>query len=235
MNLSNNTIIAIDGFSSCGKSTIAKDLAKKLNFTYIDSGAMYRAVTLLALRNDLIDGVNISLHNLLQELDKIRLEFRFNSEKDRQEIYLNGENVEDEIRDIEVSDAVSIISKQKDVRKVMVDLQRKMQDSSGIVMDGRDIGTVVFPNADLKIFMTASEEIRAQRRYLELMEKNMDVSYDEIRKNIAYRDFIDQNRDESPLRKAEDAYELDNTHLTRQEQLDWILNIYTQKVLKSNS
>lgn len=235
MNSSNNTIIAIDGFSSCGKSTIAKDLAKKLNFTYIDSGAMYRAVTLLALRKDLIDGVNISLHNLLQELDQIRLEFRFNSEKDRQEIYLNGENVEDEIRDIEVSDAVSIISKQKDVRKVMVDLQRKMHISSGIVMDGRDIGTVVFPNADLKIYMTASEEIRAQRRYLELKDKNIDVSYEEIRKNIAYRDFIDQNRDESPLRKAEDAYELDNTHLTRQEQLDWILNIYTQKVLNSNS
>ena len=228
-------IIAIDGFSSCGKSTIAKDLAAILKYTYIDSGAMYRAVTLLAIRKDYIDGININMNELTAELEHIDIKFIYSQERQRQEIHLNGENVEDEIRDIEVSDCVSLISKQKAVRKKMVDLQRKLGQSRGIVMDGRDIGTVVFPDSELKIFMTASEEVRGRRRYDELKPKNKELTFDEIRKNIHHRDFIDQNREESPLRRAEDAIELDNSELNKDEQLKWILDVYNSKIVEQTS
>ncbi len=233
--ISDKIIIAIDGLSSCGKSTIAKELAEKLKYTYVDSGAMYRAVTLLAIQKDLIDGVNINLNELTVELNHIDIVFRYNEDLGRQEIYLNGQNVEDEIRDIEVSDCVSLVSKQKVVRHKMVDLQRKLGKNRGVVMDGRDIGTVVFPDAELKIYMIASEEVRAKRRFDELKLKNKDLTLEEIRKNIHHRDFIDQNREESPLRKAADAIELDNSDLNREEQLDWILNVYKEKILNHSN
>ncbi len=233
--ISDKIIIAIDGLSSCGKSTIAKELAEKLKYTYVDSGAMYRAVTLLAIQKDLIDGVNINLNELTVELNHIDIVFRYNEDLGRQEIYLNGQNVEDEIRDIEVSDCVSLVSKQKVVRHKMVDLQRKLGKNRGVVMDGRDIGTVVFPDAELKIYMIASEEVRAKRRFDELKLKNKDLTFEEIRKNIHHRDFIDQNREESPLRKAADAIELDNSDLNREEQLDWILNVYKEKILNHSN
>ena len=220
-----NIIIAIDGYSSCGKSTIAKGVAKKLNFTYIDSGAMYRAVTLLAIRNNIIDGISIEEKELQKLLEDIDIKFIQTKDSQSQDTYLNGENVESDIRDIEVSDHVSIISKISFVRKKMVDIQRELGKNKRIVMDGRDIGTVVFPDADLKIFMTASEHVRAKRRYDELSAKQVEVNLDEIVRNIHKRDFLDKNREESPLRKAEDAIELDNSEMTRDEQLEWIWDV----------
>ncbi|MCF8371925.1 MAG: (d)CMP kinase [Bacteroidales bacterium] len=222
-------IIAIDGFSSCGKSTLAKEVAQKLNYKYIDSGAMYRAVTLLAINHDLIEGVQIDEERLLNLLNKVSIDFRYNAKKNKQETYLNNNNVEDEIRDIEVSDHVSIISKVKIVRECMVDQQRKMGLDKRIVMDGRDIGTVVFPNAELKIFMTASEEVRAKRRYDEIKAMGKEVLLKDVSTNIQKRDMIDQNREESPLRKATDAIVLDNSKMNRQEQLEWVLKILSEK------
>lgn len=215
-------IITIDGFSSCGKSTLAKQLAKKLNYTYIDSGAMYRAITLYFLRN------NINLENekeIRDALKNISLEFILNEHSGNSEIYLNGENVGYIIRDIVVAEKVSDVAALKEVRAFAVAAQQKMGHYKGIVMDGRDIGTTVFPDAEVKIFMVADEAVRVERRYAEMFDKNPNISLDEIKSNIAMRDYIDSNRKVSPLRKAEDAIELDNTNLTQKEQLEFAMNL----------
>lgn len=212
-------IIAIDGFSSCGKSTLAKQLAKKLKYLYIDSGAMYRAVTLFALNNNLIDEKKLSEKEIISKIPEINISFELDSDHNPITI-LNQRNVEDEIRNIKVSSYVSLISKIPEVRKKMVALQREMGKSKRIVMDGRDIGTVVFPDAELKLFLTADLEIRAKRRYLELKDKTKDISLEEIKKNIEERDKLDQSRKESPLKKADDAIVIDNSNITKQEQLD---------------
>lgn len=217
-------IIAIDGHSSCGKSTVARDLANLLNIAYIDTGAMYRAVTLFALRQNMIINGQIIEQALRQNIENIVIDFRFNPENKVNETYLNGENVEKEIRTLEVSSNVSPVSALGFVRKHLVALQRRMGEKGGVVLDGRDIGTVVFPNADLKIFMTASPEIRAKRRYDEMIDKGLNPKFEEILKNIQERDKIDSTRAESPLRKADDAIVLDNSHMTRREQLEWIIN-----------
>lgn len=216
-------VIAVDGFSSCGKSTLAKALAHKLKYVYIDSGAMYRAVTLFALRNGMIENGIPDSKALISKLNKIRISFRFDSGKEENLTFLNGENIENEIREPQVSDNVSRVSAIKEVRREMVKQQQEMGKNKGIVMDGRDIGTVVFPDAELKIFMTADPEIRAQRRYRELVTKGVEVSMEEVRQNIASRDYIDQNREESPLKKAGDAIVLDNSHMTPNQQLDWAI------------
>ena len=216
-------IIAIGGHSSCGKSTMAKSLAQSLGYTYIDSGAMYRVVTLYALRNGLIKNGVPDIKKVIAELKNINITFQWDEKTGRNTTYLNGENVEDEIRRLEVSQNVSPISTIAEVRHEMVRQQRENGKNKGIVMDGRDIGTVVFPNAELKIFMTASPEIRAQRRFLELKEKGLEVDYDEILKNVEGRDKIDSTRKVSPLKKAGDALVLDNSNLNREEQLKWTL------------
>lgn len=213
--------IAIDGHSSCGKSTMAKDLARKIGYIYVDTGAMYRAVTLYALRNGMLDD-KVALEHALGD---IKITFRLNEES-RPETYLNGENVEREIRSIEVSNHVSPIATLPFVRKFLVAQQQAMGTEKGIVMDGRDIGTVVFPDAELKIFVTASAEVRAQRRYDELKAKGQEASYDEILKNVVERDYIDSHREVSPLRKADDAIELDNSHMTIAQQNEWLMNAY---------
>ena len=220
-------IIAIDGYSSSGKSTIAKAIAKHLGYKYIDSGSMYRAITLFALRNKLIDKSTSIINEeiLKKQIDSVHINFKINKEKNRQEIFLNNENVEDEIREMEVSNYVSFISKIKFVREKMVRIQQELGKEKGIVTDGRDIGTVVFPNAELKIFMNAKAEVRAERRFKELIEKNVSVSYNEILENLKNRDHIDETRSESPLRKANDAIELDNSNMTEAEQLDWIVGL----------
>lgn len=226
-------IIAIDGYSSSGKSTLAKEIANQLNYKYIDSGAMYRAVTLFALRNKLIDSKThiIKEENLRASINQIHINFKYNPEKKKQETYLNQENIEDEIREMNVSNNVSFISKIGFVREKMVAFQQEMGNEKGIVMDGRDIGTVVFPNAELKIFMNAKAEVRAKRRFLELKEMNVDVSYDEILDNVKKRDHIDETRDESPLKKALDSVELDNSNMNRQEQLDWIVGLVKERII----
>ncbi len=215
-------IITIDGFSSCGKSTLAKQLAKKLNYTYIDSGAMYRAITLYFLRNH-IDWTNEK--EIRDALKNISLEFIPNALSGNSEIYLNGENVEYIIRDIVVAEKVSDVAALKEVRNFAVAEQQKMGIHKGIVMDGRDIGTVVFPDAEVKIFMKADEAVRVERRYTEMFDKNPNITLDEIKSNIAMRDYIDSNREISPLRKAVDATELDNTNLSEKEQLDFALQL----------
>lgn len=212
-------IIAVDGYSSCGKSTLAKDLAKHLGFTYIDSGAMYRAVTLYGLNKGIKTGEE---EQIISELEQIHILFRKNKEGN-QEVYLNGNNVTEELTGMDVANTVSHYAKIKEVRAFLVNLQREFAEKDSIVMDGRDIGTVVFPNADFKIFMTASPLIRAQRRYDELKAKGKKVSLNEVKTNLQNRDFIDENRKESPLRKAEDAFVLDNTSLNRKEQLHLII------------
>ncbi len=216
-------VVAIDGYSSCGKSTVAKDLAKLLNIIFIDSGAMYRCVTLYALRNEIIKGNSIDEESLKKALNDIVITFKFDASKKLNETFLNGVSVEKEIRSPEVSDYVSIVSAIAFVRKRMVELQQKMGETESIVMDGRDIGTVVFPQADLKLFMTASPEIRAQRRYKEYQEKNESVSFEEVLENVKKRDHIDETRSESPLKKAEDAIVLDNGNMNKEEQLDFII------------
>ena len=213
--------IAIDGFSSCGKSTMAKDLAREVGYIYIDSGAMYRAVTLYSIENGIFDGDIIDTEKLKKEIGNIHISFRLNKEG-RPETYLNDVNVEDKIRSMSVSSKVSPISALDFVRKEMVAQQQSMGAKKGIVMDGRDIGTVVFPDAELKIFVTASADIRARRRYDELKAKGRPASYDEILKNVEERDYIDQNREVGPLRKAEDAILLDNSHMTIAEQKQWL-------------
>ena len=214
--------IAIDGYSSCGKSTMAKDLAREIGYIYIDSGAMYRAVTLFCLENHLFTEEGIDIEALEKRMSEINISFQLNPETQRPVTYLNGANVEERIRTMEVSSHVSPVAALGFVREAMVRLQQEMGNAKGIVMDGRDIGTVVFPDAELKIFVTASAEIRAQRRYDELTAKGQEVSFEEIMKNVKERDYIDQNRAVSPLRQAEDAILLDNSHLTIEEQKQWL-------------
>lgn len=226
--------IAIDGFSSCGKSTMAKDLAKEIGYIYIDSGAMYRAVTLYSMENGLFTGDKINTGELEKQMRNIRISFRLNPSTMRPDTYLNDIKVEDKIRTMEVSSKVSPISALGFVREAMVEQQRKMGEEKGIVMDGRDIGTTVFPHAELKIFVTASPEIRAKRRYDELKAKGADASFDEILENVKNRDYIDQNREVSPLRKAEDAILLDNSNMTIQEQKEWLTEQFNQAVRKAS-
>ena len=225
--------IAIDGHSSCGKSTMAKDLAKKIGYVYVDTGAMYRAVTLFALRNNLFeeDGA-VKMDELEKRMDEIKISFKFNTETQRPDTYLNGELVEKEIRGMEVSNHVSPIAAIGFVREAMVAQQQRMGKKGGIVMDGRDIGTVVFPNAELKVFVTATAEVRAQRRYDELKGKGQEADYEEILKNVQERDYIDSHREVSPLRQAEDALLLDNSNMTIPEQNEWLLKQYELRVQK---
>ena len=218
--------IAIDGFSSTGKSTVAKQLAKELGYVYVDTGAMYRAVTLYALRKNFISEDNLDRDALVQELSLIKLKFIFNPEAGFGEMYLNDENVEKEIRQMEVSQYVSKIAAIPEVREMLVAQQQEMGKEKGIVMDGRDIGTVVFPDAELKIFMTASAEERAQRRFKELQERGESVTYQEVLENVEERDLLDTTRKDSPLVKAHDAKEIDNSHLTLAGQFEKILELY---------
>ena len=218
-----NIIIAIDGYSSTGKSTTAKAVAKALGYVYIDTGAMYRAVTYLALEKGYASTSGIKVKSLMKDLRKSEIKFVHNPELGFSEIYLNGKNIETDIRGIEIANWVSEVAKQPEVRTYLVDLQRKMGKDKSIVMDGRDIGTTVFPEAELKIFMTASEQVRAQRRHKELRAKGDNASFDEVLANIQHRDHIDTTRKESPLKKADDAIVIDNTNLTIEEQVEKIL------------
>ncbi|MBN4085413.1 (d)CMP kinase [Flavobacteriaceae bacterium AH-315-B10] len=220
-----NIIIAIDGFSSTGKSTIAKQLAKALGYVYVDTGAMYRAVTLYAIQNNYISKDNFDVNDFVMQLHEIKLSFKFNSLLGISEMFLNGKNVEKEIRTMEVSNFVSTVSTVPKVRNQLVKQQQEMGMNSNVVMDGRDIGTVVFPRAQLKLFMTASVEIRAQRRYNELVQRKENVSYDEVLKNVIERDYIDSHRKHSPLIKAEDAIEIDNSNLSLDEQFALIMQL----------
>ena len=221
--------IAIDGFSSCGKSTMAKDLAREVGYIYIDSGAMYRAVTLYSIENGIFDGDVIDTERLKKEIKDIHISFRLNKETGRP-----GVNVENKIRSMEVSSKVSPISTLDFVREAMVAQQQAMGNEKGIVMDGRDIGTTVFPDAELKIFVTATPEIRAQRRYDELKAKGQEASFDEILENVKQRDYIDQNRDVSPLRKASDALLLDNSHLSISQQKEWLAEQFERVIKEKN-
>lgn len=223
--------IAIDGFSSCGKSTMAKDLAKKLGYVYVDTGAMYRAVTLYAMRNGLFnaDG-SVKTADLERQMNKINITFKLNKRAERPDTYLNNELVENDIRTLEVSNHVSQIAAVPFVREAMVAQQQRMGKDKGVVMDGRDIGTTVFPEAELKVFVTASAEVRAQRRYDELKEKGMPADFNDILKNVQERDYIDSHREVSPLRKAPDAIELDNSHMTIAEQSAWLMEQVEQKI-----
>jgi cytidylate kinase len=222
--------IAIDGYSSCGKSTLAKEIANELNYVYVDSGAMYRAFTLhLMNRGILKDGAYIT-SQVIDELENTQIRFAFNTETQKSETYLNGVNVEKDIRSSLISKQVSPISAIKEVREKMVAIQQQMGIEGRVVMDGRDIGTVVFPKAEVKLFMTASNEIRAQRRLIELLEKGENVSLDDVKKSLAQRDHIDMTREIAPLRKAEDAIEIDNSELNRAEQLDLALTIIQDKI-----
>ena len=218
-----NITIAIDGHSSCGKSTMAKNLAREVGYVYVDTGAMYRCVTLYALRNGLFQGDTLDEEGLRRQMGDIHISFQLNAETGRPDTYLNGERVEDVIRSMEVSGHVSPIATLGFVREAMVAQQQQMGQGGGIVMDGRDIGTVVFPHAELKIFVTASAEVRAQRRYDELKAKGMEADYDDILKNVQERDYIDSHRAVSPLRQAADAILLDNSHMTIAEQQQWLL------------
>lgn len=225
--------IAIDGFSSCGKSTLAKALAKKLNYRYIDSGAMYRAVTLYALDKGIIKDNLLNNVLLISSLNDIHIDFHFNPATQKSETLLNGKNVEDRIRQTDISALVSPVSAVKEVRTKLVELQRSYDEHKGLVMDGRDIGTNVFPKAELKIFMTADPEVRAQRRYDELTAKGYHTTMPDVRQNLAERDHIDSTRVDNPLTKAEDAIVLDNTELTEEEQMEFALEkargVITQK------
>lgn len=221
--------IAIDGYSSCGKSTLAKEIAQKLNYVYADSGAMYRAVTLHMINKGILKDGAFIIEQVIQELDQITIGFKFDTKLGKSETYLNGKNVEKEIRTSKISRQVSPISAVKEVREKLVALQQNMGKEGGVVMDGRDIGTVVFPNADLKLFMIASNQIRAERRYAELKEKGENISLEEVAKNLQRRDHIDINRAISPLRKANDAIEIDNTELSREDQLKIALELIQQE------
>lgn len=222
--------IAIDGFSSCGKSTMAKSLAKEIGYIYIDSGAMYRAVTLYCIENGLIEDGEIRTEILKEDLKRINISFKINAETGQPDTYLNAENVENKIRTMLVSSMVSQVSALDFVRSAMVEQQQKMGKEKGIVIDGRDIGTTVFPDAELKIFVTASAEVRAQRRFDELKSKGQEASYDEILHNVKQRDYLDQNREVSPLRQASDAILLDNSTLTIEEQKAWLINQFNRVV-----
>ena len=222
--------IAIDGFSSTGKSTLAKQLANELAYVYVDTGAMYRAVTFFAMNNNLIRSDFFDKKALIDSLPEIQLEFKFNSDLGFAEMYLNGQNVEKQIRTIEVSSFVSKVAEVSEVRSKLVEQQKGMGKNKAIVMDGRDIGTVVFPDAELKIFMTASAETRAQRRFDELQQKGDNVSYEDVLKNVVERDYIDTHREDSPLIIAEDAIEIDNSYLNREEQFATVLELVNEVV-----
>ena len=222
-------VIAIDGHSSSGKSTFAKAIAREYGLTYIDSGAMYRAVTLYCLQNGLIKDGKINEQALANSMGDIRIAFKSNPQTGENETYLNEVNVESKIRDFEVSNLVSPVSKIGFVRHSMVALQRKMSENKGVVMDGRDIGSVVFPNADIKIFLSANHNIRAKRRHDELLEKGMDIKIEDVHHNIYDRDHQDSTRDHSPLIKSDDAIELDNTDMTVEEQMVWFMELLKQK------
>lgn len=232
MKQNNKIVIAIDGFSSCGKSTMAKGLAKRIGYIYIDSGAMYRAVTLYCINHNLIDGNLIDENSLKKQMQNIHIEFKINTLSGRPETWLNGKNVEQEIRSMQVSNLVSPVSALKFVRTAMTAQQQALGKTKGIVMDGRDIGTTVFPHAELKIFVTASAETRAKRRLDELKAKGENISYQEVLKNVQERDYIDQNRSESPLKKADDAILLDNSDMTLEEQDKWLYEQYQKALFK---
>jgi CMP/dCMP kinase len=227
---SKKIIIAIDGHSSCGKSTVAKQLAKHFQYRFIDTGAMYRAVTLFALRNNLAANGQVDAAALVARLGEIHINFKFNELTGTSDAWLNGENVEQEIRQLPVSNHVSPVATIKEVRQAMVAQQQEMGREKGIVMDGRDIGTVVFPSAELKLFMTASAEIRAKRRFDELQAKGEAVDFAEILQNVTERDRIDSTRTESPLIQASDAIVLDNSHIGRDEQLQWAIRLAESKL-----
>jgi cytidylate kinase len=222
-------IIAIDGYSSCGKSTFARLIAKELNYIFIDSGAMYRAVTLFCMRKNYINNSTLNTAAILSEINNIHIDFVYNPDLNAYETFLNSENIEKEIRSMEVTAHVSRISQIQEVRERMVELQRKIGIGKGIVMDGRDIGTVVFPDADIKIFMTASVDIRAKRRFSELTNKGITVDFEEVKRSIIARDIADENRDISPLRRADDAIILDNSRMTVDQQMLWIKKIIDDK------
>ena len=218
-------IIAIDGFSSTGKSTIAKQVAKHLGYVYVDTGAMYRAVALFAMENGYINKESFDKETLVRALPDIRLQFKYNEQLGFAEMFLNDKNVEQEIRTLEVSQYVSRIAEISEVRTKLVEQQQKMGQERGIVMDGRDIGTVVFPDAELKIFMNSSAKTRAQRRYEELTGKGQDVSYEDVLKNVQERDYLDSNREDSPLVVAKDAVEIDNSDLNKEQQFDQVMQL----------
>lgn len=223
-------IIAIDGFSSTGKSTIAKQLAKKLEYIYVDTGAMYRAVTLYAMQQNYVSETFFNTNDLVADLDNISLSFTFNEQLGLAEMFLNGINVEKEIRTIEVSKLVSKVAAISEIRKKLVKEQQEMGKNKGIVMDGRDIGTVVFPNAELKLFMTASADKRATRRYKELLDRGDKVKYEEILRNVQERDRIDSTREDSPLIKANDAIEFDNSDMGLKEQFERIMSLVNARI-----
>ena len=223
-------IVAIDGFSSCGKSTFAKAIAAKLGYIFIDTGAMYRAVTLYALENGAIVDGELNQELLIGLLPKIEISFAFNAERGASDIYVNGELAEDKIRTIEVSNCVSKVSQIRQVREKLVALQQQMGQHRGVVMDGRDIATVVFPDAELKLFMTADARVRAERRYAELKAKGDEVTFDEVLDNVISRENADVNREISPLRRADDAIELDNSYMSVEEQMAWFMERYQQIV-----
>ena len=225
-------IVAIDGFSSCGKSTMAKTLARETGYIYVDTGAMYRAVSLFCIRNGWMTDSELNTAAIEKHIAEIQLEFRTN-ENGKAEMYMNGENIENEIRTLDVANGASKVSTLGAVRRELVRQQQKMGKKKGIVMDGRDIGTVVFPEAELKIFLTASAEVRAQRRWDEMRAKGENVSYEEVLANVIERDFRDQNRDESPLRKAVDAIEIDNTTLQPNEQQEILRQLFEKKLLNT--
>ncbi len=228
--LDNKIIIAVDGYSSCGKSTFAKAIAARLGYIFIDTGAMYRAVAHYALRSGaIIDGA-VDQARIVELLPEISISFAFNSRRGASDIYVNGRSVEDEIRTIEVSSYVSRVSSIEQVRTKLVAMQQQMGQAGGVVMDGRDIGTVVFPAAQIKLFMTADPHIRAQRRYDELSSKGESVSLEEIEENIRQRDAADVNREISPLRRATDALELDNSHMSVEEQMEWFIELYNREI-----
>ena len=228
----NKIIIAIDGYSSTGKSTVARQLADYLNYIYVDSGAMYRAVALFALQNNYLSENHFDKQSLLMALPAIKIEFKKKAKNNRADIFLNDKNVEKEIRTMHVSDFVSPIATLSEVRKKLVSIQHKMGIKKGIVMDGRDIGTVVFPDAELKIFMNANTQVRALRRYNELIEKGQNVSFDEILKNVEKRDLLDTTRIDSPLVKATDAIEVDNSETNREDQFHIILQLAKDRIAK---
>ncbi|MFT6798598.1 MAG: cytidylate kinase [Nonlabens sp.] len=231
--MSKKITIAIDGHSSTGKSTAAKQLALKLHYVYVDTGAMYRAVSYFALREKLLVNGNLDKQKLIEQLKYIRISFVFNKETNNADVHLNGENIEKQIRTLEVSSVVSKVAEISEVRAKLVEQQKAMGEKNGIVMDGRDIGSVVFPSAELKVFMTAAPEIRAQRRYLELVEKGDDVSLEEVLKNVVERDHMDSSRDDSPLIQLPEAKLLDTSEMTREEQFELLVSWAEEAIEKA--
>jgi len=221
--------IAIDGYSSCGKSTLAKNLAKSIGYKHVDTGAMYRCVTLYAMNNQMIENGEVNSELLISNLNDIVIAFKRKAGSAVSESYLNGVNVEETIREMRISNHVSKVSVIKEVRKKLVDMQQQMGREKGVVMEGRDIGTVVFPNAELKVFMTASIDVRVQRRYDELKAKGQEVSIEEVKENVLNRDYVDSHRKESPLVQAEDAIVLDNSEMTREDQLNFTLKLFEER------